>query len=73
VFSGNNREGEVHFGVLQQWFGVQWWNSREFALLVILLLILLPLVLYRRVGKFSFLHLCLILVFDQGENVYTVV
>jgi len=60
VFSGNKREGEVHFGVLQQWFGVHWWNSREFALLVILFLILLPLVLYRRVGKFS-LHFCLIL------------
>lgn len=53
MFSGSNRQGEVHLGVLQQWFGVHWWNSREFALLVILLLVLLPLVLYRRVGKLS--------------------
>jgi len=65
VFSGNNRQGEVHLGVLQQWFGVQWWNSREFALLVILLLILLPLVLYRRVGKFSS-HISLI----HGSKLY---
>lgn len=60
MFSGSNRQGEVHLGVLQQWFGVHWWNSREFALLVILLLVLLPLVLYRRVGKlllhFSLFH-----------------
>ncbi|CAJ1971074.1 unnamed protein product [Sphenostylis stenocarpa] len=54
VFSGNKREGEVHFGVLQQWFGIHWWNSREFVLVVILLLILLPLVLYRRVESLRF-------------------
>ncbi|XP_027332958.1 amino acid transporter AVT6C-like [Abrus precatorius] len=54
VFSGNQLEGEVHFGVLQQLFGIQWWNSREFALFVILVLILLPLVLYRRVESLKF-------------------
>ncbi|KAG5053083.1 hypothetical protein AAZX31_02G243900 [Glycine max] len=54
VFSGNQREGEVHLGVLQQWFGIHWWSSREFALLVVLFLILLPLVLYRRVESLKF-------------------
>ncbi|KHN44719.1 Putative sodium-coupled neutral amino acid transporter 7 [Glycine soja] len=54
VFSGNQREGEVHLGILQQWFGVHWWNSREFALFVVLFLILLPLVLYRRVESLKF-------------------
>ncbi|KAJ1426307.1 Amino acid transporter, transmembrane domain [Sesbania bispinosa] len=47
-------QGEVHLGVLQQWFGIQWWTSREFALLVTLLLVLLPLVLYRRVESLKF-------------------
>lgn len=52
VLSGNQPEGEeVHLGVLQQWFGIQWWNSREFALFITLVLVLLPLVLYRRVGQ----------------------
>lgn len=50
VLSGNQPEGEVHLGILQQWFGIHWWNSREFALLITLIFILLPLVLYRRVG-----------------------
>jgi len=51
VLSGNQPDGEVHLGILQQWFGIHWWNSREFALLITLIFILLPLVLYRRVGK----------------------
>lgn len=51
VFSGNKPEGVVHMGVLQQWFGIHWWNSREFALIFTMIFILFPLVLYRRVGK----------------------
>ncbi|KAK7300463.1 hypothetical protein RJT34_11307 [Clitoria ternatea] len=54
VLSGKEGEGEVHLGVLQQWFGIHWWNSREFALLVLLILILLPLVLFRRVESLKF-------------------
>ncbi|RDX61064.1 Amino acid transporter AVT6C, partial [Mucuna pruriens] len=54
VFCGNQVEGEVNLGILQQWFGVHWWNSREFTLFVVLVLILLPLVLYRRVESLKF-------------------
>ncbi|KAK2431059.1 Amino acid transporter avt6c [Trifolium repens] len=54
VLSGNKPEGEVHLGLLQQWFGIHWWNSREFALLITLIFILLPLVLYRRVESLKF-------------------
>ena len=51
VLSGKQGGGEVHLGILQQWFGVHWWTSREFALIVILVFVMLPLVLYKRVGK----------------------
>ncbi|EOY17634.1 hypothetical protein QUC31_006821 [Theobroma cacao] len=54
VLSGNQPEGSVHLGVLQQWFGIHWWNSRAFALLVTLVFILLPLVLFRRVESLRY-------------------
>ncbi|KAI9102093.1 hypothetical protein K1719_023603 [Acacia pycnantha] len=50
VLSG---KGE-HLGILQQLFGVHWWNCREFALLVTLVFVMLPLVLYRRVESLKF-------------------
>ncbi|MCD9646763.1 Amino acid transporter avt6c [Datura stramonium] len=40
---------EKHLGVLQEWFGIHWWNSRNFAILFIVLFVMLPLVLYRRI------------------------
>lgn len=46
VLSG---KGPGHLGVLQEWFGVHWWNTRAVALLFILVLVMLPLVLFRRV------------------------
>lgn len=51
VLSGKQNGGEVHLGILQQWFGIHWWNSREFALLFTLVFVMLPLVLYKRVGE----------------------
>ncbi|CAI8586371.1 unnamed protein product [Vicia faba] len=54
VFSGNKPEGVVHLGVLQQWFGVHWWNSREFTLIFTMIFILFPLVLYRHVESLKF-------------------
>ena len=52
VLSGNQPEGSVHLGVLQEWFGIHWWNSRAFAIPFIVVFIMLPLVLFRRVGQF---------------------
>ncbi|KAL3653425.1 Amino acid transporter avt6c [Castilleja foliolosa] len=46
VLSGT---GPDHLGVLQEWFGVHWWNLRAVALLFIVVFVMLPLVLYRRV------------------------
>ncbi|VFQ90617.1 unnamed protein product [Cuscuta campestris] len=38
-----------HLGVLQEWFGNHWWNSRAFAIFFVVLFVMLPLVSYRRV------------------------
>ncbi|KAK3015205.1 hypothetical protein RJ639_005414 [Escallonia herrerae] len=39
VLSGNQPEGALHLGVLQEWFGIHWWNSRAVALLFIVVVI----------------------------------
>ncbi|CAN6977925.1 hypothetical protein IGI04_037686 [Brassica rapa subsp. trilocularis] len=54
VLSGNDNGGSVHIGVLQEWFGSHWWNTRIFALLFTNIFILLPLVLCRRVERLAF-------------------
>lgn len=54
VLSGNQAEGSVHLGVLQEWFGIQWWNSRAVALFLVVVFVLLPLVLFRRVESLRF-------------------
>lgn len=54
VLSGNVHDGSMHLGVLQEWFGIHWWNSRAFALLFVVILVVLPLVLFRRVESLRF-------------------
>ncbi|KAJ4895975.1 Transmembrane amino acid transporter family protein [Raphanus sativus] len=54
VLSGNDNGGSVHLGVLQEWLGSHWWNTRIFALLFIYAFVLLPLVLCRRVERLAF-------------------
>lgn len=49
MVSGTASGGVAHPGVLQEWFGRQWWTSRE-VVLVAAAAILLPLVLRKRVG-----------------------
>ncbi|KAJ6772534.1 AMINO ACID TRANSPORTER [Salix koriyanagi] len=54
VLSGNFHDGSMHLGVLHEWFGIHWWNSRAFALLFVVILVMLPLVLIRRVESLRF-------------------
>ncbi|KAH9767351.1 Amino acid transporter AVT6C [Citrus sinensis] len=49
VLCGKQPEGSVHLGVLQEWFGFHWWNTRVFALLFVMVFVMLPLALFRRV------------------------
>ncbi|KAL7107494.1 hypothetical protein ACP275_06G058200 [Erythranthe tilingii] len=41
--------GPDHLGVLQEWFGAHWWNLRAVALVFVIVFVMLPLVLFRRV------------------------
>ncbi|KAL8093784.1 amino acid transporter AVT6C-like [Apium graveolens] len=54
VLSGNQADGSVHLGVLQQWFGIHWWNTRAFSLFFTIVFVLLPLVLFRRAESLRF-------------------
>ncbi|CAK8538371.1 unnamed protein product [Lathyrus sativus] len=54
VLCGNEYEGSIHLGILQQWFGVHWWTCRTFALLIVALVIMLPLVMLRRVDSLKY-------------------
>ncbi|GMI72634.1 hypothetical protein like AT3G56200 [Hibiscus trionum] len=44
VLCGNQSGGTLHLGVLQEWFGIQWWNSRAYVILFVVLFVMLPLV-----------------------------
>ncbi|GMP23597.1 hypothetical protein CsSME_00001136 [Camellia sinensis var. sinensis] len=54
VLSGTHLQGPVHLGILQEWFGIQWWNTRAFALFFMLIFVMLPLVLIRRLESLRF-------------------
>ncbi|RDY09494.1 Amino acid transporter AVT6C [Mucuna pruriens] len=54
VLCGNESNGTRHLGILQEWFGVYWWTSRAFALLIVALFIMLPLVMLRRVDSLRY-------------------
>lgn len=54
VISGTTSNGVHHTGVLEEWFGVCWWTGRTGALFLTTILILVPLVSFRHVGKFIF-------------------
>ncbi|XP_050209229.1 amino acid transporter AVT6C-like isoform X2 [Mercurialis annua] len=49
VLCGNEYGGTLHLGILQQWFGIHSWNSRPYALLFLVLFVMLPVVLLRRI------------------------
>ncbi|KAJ4979936.1 hypothetical protein NE237_010716 [Protea cynaroides] len=54
VLSGSQFEGSIHLGVLQEWFGIHWWNTRALSLLLIVLFVMLPLVLLRHLESLRF-------------------
>ncbi|MED6161772.1 hypothetical protein PIB30_063879 [Stylosanthes scabra] len=54
VLCGNESKGITHLGILQEWFGIHWWTSRAFALLIVALFIMLPLVMLRRVDSLRY-------------------
>ncbi|XP_076952490.1 amino acid transporter AVT6C-like [Bidens hawaiensis] len=61
VLSGDSSGELVHLGVLQEWFGIHWWNTRAVAILFIVIFVMLPLVLFRRVELLSMSSLVAVL------------
>ncbi|XP_010248324.1 PREDICTED: putative sodium-coupled neutral amino acid transporter 10 isoform X2 [Nelumbo nucifera] len=56
VLSGTWSGGAHHTGVVEGWFGCQWWTSRFFLLLLTTLLVLAPLISFKRVVVGFLLH-----------------
>lgn len=54
VLSGTTSSGVHHAGVLEGWFGVYWWNSRTFVLLVTTLAVFAPLACLKRIDSLRF-------------------
>ncbi|GAV58521.1 Aa_trans domain-containing protein [Cephalotus follicularis] len=54
VLSGTWTDGAHHSGVTEEWFGKQWWTSRSPLLLLTTLLVLAPLVSFKRVDSLRY-------------------
>ncbi|KAJ0989670.1 hypothetical protein J5N97_008026 [Dioscorea zingiberensis] len=54
VLSGTSASGVHHSGVLEGWFGEQWWNGRAVVLLVTTLCIFAPLTCFKRVDSLKY-------------------
>ncbi|KAE8023087.1 hypothetical protein FH972_008832 [Carpinus fangiana] len=54
VLSGTSASGVHHAGVLEGWFGVHWWNSRAFVLLVTTILVFAPLSCFKRIDSLRY-------------------
>lgn len=54
VLSGTSSSGVHHAGVLEGWFGEQWWTQRSFVLLITTLAVLAPLAFFKRIDALRF-------------------
>eukprot|EP00253_Pinus_taeda_P011225 PITA_11225 len=54
VLSGRSSNGVHHAGMLEEWFGFHWWNGRVPILVLTIVLILAPLVSFKRVDSLKF-------------------
>ncbi|XP_021828007.1 amino acid transporter AVT6A-like isoform X2 [Prunus avium] len=54
VMSGTSSEGVRHSGVIEEWFGQRWWTARFSLLLLTTLLVLAPLISFKRVDSLRY-------------------
>ncbi|CAH8277465.1 unnamed protein product [Arabidopsis lyrata] len=54
VLAGKNEYGIHHAGMLEGWFGINWWNRRTFVLLVTTLIVFAPLTCFKRIDSLRF-------------------
>nr|GLL18790.1 sodium-coupled neutral amino acid transporter 5-like [Ipomoea trifida] len=79
VLSGTTEDGIHHTGVLEGWFGAQWWNGRLCILLVTTIGIFTPLACLKRIDSLKFtstLSVALAVVFlavTVGITIYKII
>ncbi|KAK9683066.1 hypothetical protein RND81_10G115600 [Saponaria officinalis] len=54
VLSGTSASGMHHAGVLEGWFGSQWWNGRLIVLMITTLCVFAPLACFKRIDSLSY-------------------
>ncbi|VVB09195.1 unnamed protein product [Arabis nemorensis] len=54
VLAGKNEYGIHHAGMLEGWFGENWWNRRAFVLLITTLFVFAPLTCFKRIDSLRF-------------------
>lgn len=54
VLSGSSSNGVHHSGVLEEWYGPQWWTRRTFVLLVLALFALIPMTWCKRIDSLKY-------------------
>ncbi|KDP31419.1 hypothetical protein JCGZ_11795 [Jatropha curcas] len=54
VLSGTSSSGVHHAGLLEEWFGDQWWNGRTFVVLFVTLAIFAPLASFKRIDSLRY-------------------
>nr|XP_043636557.1 amino acid transporter AVT6A-like [Erigeron canadensis] len=54
VLSGTWSEGEHHLGVMQEWFGDNWWTTRSVLMLLTTLIVFSPLISFKRVDSLRY-------------------
>lgn len=54
VLSGTTADGVHHAGVLEGWFGEQWWNARTMVLLITTLVVFVPLACLKRIDSLRY-------------------
>ncbi|KAL9231261.1 hypothetical protein vseg_006510 [Gypsophila vaccaria] len=54
VLSGTSSSGTHHAGVLEGWFGTQWWTARLIVLLITTLCVFAPLACFKRIDSLSY-------------------
>ncbi|CAL5186078.1 unnamed protein product [Lathyrus oleraceus] len=54
VISGTSSSGIHHYGILEGWFGLHWWTGRSFVIAFTTLVVVAPLVNFKRIDSLRF-------------------
>ncbi|PQM39420.1 sodium-coupled neutral amino acid transporter 4-like [Prunus yedoensis var. nudiflora] len=53
-FSGSTSNGVHHAGILEESLGVHWWTGRAFVLIVLTVVVIVPLICFKRIDSLRF-------------------